>query len=109
MFSWAKFLNLSWLVDNTRVIASRTEFMQYPHFIYSFPYAFWVVSFCCCVGSIWHRDVTAAGTIWRVTAPVIAIGSEILQFVGLLPGSFDVIDLLVLIMASIFGIIVSLL
>ena len=47
--------------------------------------------------------------VWRVTAPVIAIGSELLQLVGLLPGTFDVFDLCVLVIASIFGIIISLL
>ena len=45
--------------------------------------------------------------VWRFTAPVIAIGSELLQLVGLLPGTFDVIDLFALVIASIVGISVS--
>ena len=109
MFSWAESLNLSWLVDSTRAIANRAEIMQDMHLIFSFPYAFWVTSFCCFVGAIWHQDRSTGATVWRVTAPVIAIGSELLQLLGLLSGTFDVIDLFVLVIASIFGIILSLL
>ena len=109
MFGWAKSLNLAWLVDSTRVIADRAKFMHNIHFIYSFPYALWVTSFCCFVGSIWHQDRSTGAMMWRITVPVIAIGSELLQAVGMLPGTFDVIDLLVLAIASIFGIILSLL
>ena len=79
------------------------------HIVYSFPFALWVTSFCCFVGVIWHQDRSTAAMMWRTTAPVIAIGSELLQLVGLLPGTFDVIDLFVLVIASIFGIILSLL
>lgn len=107
MFSWAKSLNLSWLVDNTRAIAGRAEIMQDMHTIFSLPYALWVMSFCCFVGAVWYQDRSTGAMVWRVTAPVIAIGSELLQMVGLLPGTFDVIDLLVLVIASIFGIILS--
>ena len=109
MFDWAKSLNLAWLVDSTRVIAGRAEFMQNMHFIYSLPYALWVTSFCCFVGFIWHQDRSVGAMMWRFTAPVIAIGSELLQSVSLLPGTFDAIDLLALIITSIVGVIVSLL
>jgi len=109
MFGWAESLNLSWLVDNTRAIADRTEIMQNMHFVFSLPYALWVTSFCCFVGAVWHKDRDTGSMVWRVTAPVIAIGSELLQLVALLPGTFDVFDLFVLVIASIFGIILSLL
>ena len=109
MFSWAKSLNLSWLVEDARVIAGSAEFMNNMHFIYSFPYALWVTSFCCFVGSVWHRDRSFGAMVWRIAAPVIAIGSEILQLAGLLPGRFDVIDLVVLVIASIVGFVFSLL
>jgi len=107
MFSWAKSLNLSWLVDNTRATAGRAEIMHDMHLIFSFPYALWVTSFCCFVGAVWHQDRSTGAMVWRFTAPVIAIGSELLQLVGLLPGTFDVIDLFALVIASIVGISVS--
>ena len=109
MFGWAESLNLSWLVDNTRAIADHTEITQNMHFVFSLPYALWVTSFCCFVGAVWHKDRDTGSMVWRATAPVIAIGSELLQLVGLLPGTFDVFDLFVLVIASIFGIILSLL
>ena len=109
MFEWANSLHLSWLVSNTRAFADSAEFIHNKHLIFSLPYALWVTSFCCFVGAIWHQDRKTGAMMWRLVAPVIAIGSELLQLVGFLPGTFDAIDLLVLGIASMIGISISLL
>lgn len=109
MFNWAELLNLSWLVDVARAIAVRAEFMHNMHFIFCLPYALWVISFCCFVGAIWNQDRSRGAMLWRITAPSIAVGSELFQLVGLLPGTFDAIDLLTLVIASMIGIVASLL
>ena len=49
-----------------------------------------MTSFCCFVGAIWHQDRSAGAMVWRVTTPVIAIGPELLQLLGLEVGSFSV-------------------
>ena len=69
----------------------------------------WVVSFCCFIGAIWHKDISIEAIIWRLFAPAIAISSELLQFVGVIPGTFDTNDLLVLIVSTIIGISISVL
>lgn len=107
MFDWTDALHLGWLVESIRSVAAQYETSHHIQFVYSFPYALWVISFCSSVGFIWHREHSNSVLLWRLAGPTIAIGSEIQQLLGLLPGTFDVMDLLVLALASIIGIIFS--
>ena len=54
-----------------------------------------------------HKDSSVAAIIWRLFVPAIAISSEFLQFLGLLPGTYDTNDLLVLIVSTIIGVTIS--
>ena len=108
MFTWAENLGLNFIVSSIRE-SSILNSPKLEYFIYSTPFGMWVVSFCCFIGAIWHKDSSIEAIIWRLFAPAIAISSELLQFVGVLPGTFDTNDLLVLIVSTIIGISISVL
>ena len=108
MFTWAENLGLNFIVSSIRE-SSILNSPKLEYFIYSTPFGMWVVSFCCFIGAIWHKDISIEAIIWRLFAPAIAISSELLQFVGVIPGTFDTNDLLVLIVSTIIGIIISVL
>ena len=104
MFKWAENFGLNFIVSSLRGSSSVLNSPQLKYVIFSAPYGMWVISFCCFIGAIWHNDSSVSAMIWRLLVPAIAIISELFQFVGLLPGTYDKNDLLVLIVSTIMGI-----
>ena len=104
MFKWAENFGLNFIVSSLRGSSSVLNSPQLKYIIFSAPYGMWVISFCCFIGAIWHNDSSVSAMIWRLLVPAIAISSELFQFVGLLPGTYDKNDLLVLIVSTIMGI-----
>ncbi len=109
MFKWAENLGLDFFVSSIRGSFSFFSSPKFKYVIFSAPYGLWLVSFCCFMGAIWHKDTSVSAIIWRLLGPAIAISSELLQLVGLLPGTYDKNDLLVLIASTIIGISISIL
>ena len=107
MFKWAKNLGLDFIVSSIRGSFESLNSDRMKYIIFSAPYGFWVISFCCFIGAIWHKDSSLSAIILRLIVPVIAVSSELLQFVGFLPGTFDINDLLVLIVSTIIGLTIS--
>ena len=107
MFKWAKNLGLEFIVSSIRGSYESLNSDRMKYIIFSAPYGLWVISFCCFIGAIWHKDSSLSAIILRLIVPVIAVSSELLQFVGFLPGTFDINDLLVLIFSAIVGLTIS--
>ena len=107
MFKWAENLGLDFIVNSIRGSFEGLNSDRMKYIIFSAPYGFWVISFCCFIGAIWHKDSSLSAIILRLIVPVIAVSSELLQFVGFLPGTFDINDLLVLIVSTIIGLTIS--
>lgn len=107
MFKWVENLGLDFIVSSIRRSFEGLNLYLMNYFVFSAPYGLWVISFCCFIGAIWHKDSSVSAIIWRLFVPVIAISSEILQFVGFLPGTYDINDLLVLFVSTIIGLIIS--
>ena len=107
MFKWAKNLGLDFIVSSIRGTFESLNSDRMKYIIFSAPYGLWVISFCCFIGAIWHKDSSFSAIILRLIVPVIAVSSELLQFVGFLPGTFDINDLLVLIVSTIIGLTIS--
>ena len=107
MFKWAKNLGLDFIVSSIRGSFESLNSDRMKYIIFSAPYGLWVISFCCFIDAIWHKDSSFAAIILRLIVPVIAVSSELLQFVGFLPGTFDINDLLVLIVSTIVGLTIS--
>ena len=107
MFKWAKNLGLDFIVSSIRGSFESLNSDRMKYIIFSAPYGLWVISFCCFIGAIWHKDSSLSAIILRLIVPVIAVSSELLQFVGFLPGTFDINDLLVLIVSTIIGLTIS--
>ena len=107
IFKWAKNLGLDFIVSSIRGSFESLNSDRMKYIIFSAPYGFWVISFCCFIGAIWHKDSSLSAIILRLIVPVIAVSSELLQFVRFLPGTFDINDLLVLIVSTIIGLTIS--
>jgi len=100
MFKWFEKLNVSTIIDNFRenTIISHIEFPRW--LIYSFPDASWVLFGTCIIALVWGFRFSK----WIFFFPCVGILSELLQFFRMLPGTFDPIDMMLLLVSSFFPI-----
>jgi len=99
MFRWFDTLGLSSVIGWIR----RWPLPPHPPswLIFSLPDALWVYAFTSLMLLIWHYRITPASIGWIALAPVIGIGSELGQAIKIVPGTFDLTDLMLLVIASV--------
>ncbi len=106
VFSWLDFAGINILDSSIR--KSALEFSDYiPGWILlSLPDGLWLFSYVCLLLYIWKNSVTIQNLLWISIVPVIAVGSEIAQYFGMLQGTFDSIDLLLYILGGILPLLI---
>ncbi len=99
MFTWFRALRLNGVVDGIRNSSSE---IQLPYFVkYCLPNGLWITSYLIATDALVERR----RLLWALALPGIAIVFEILQIWGVIPGTFDYLDLLCLIIPTLFYII----
>ena len=101
MFDLFKSLHLSNIVESIRMTH---------HFLpqwaeYSLPDGLWILSYTLLIGCIWNFDIRRCW-LFITILPIIALVDEILQFYGLVPGTFDLLDLMFYSLGSFIGILI---
>lgn len=86
-------------VDNASFGAVREFALEYafrlpPWVVYSLPGGLWAFAFALLVTGIWAGSPSPTKYAWLAFVPLAVAGSEILQWAGLLPGTFCRQDLL---------------
>jgi hypothetical protein len=91
MFDWAREIGIFGAINVSRD-AAHNLFKMVPEFVvYSVPDALWTFSFARFNCALCTRGAHVG---WLAVAPVISLGSELGQSVGIVPGTFDWLDLL---------------
>jgi hypothetical protein len=99
MFRWFDTLGL------TKIISSCRQFTV-GHFhlptwiLFSLPDALWIFAFINLMLLIWQDRFSINSIFWLLIAPTIGIFSEVGQVVHIIPGTFDIIDLTLILTAS---------
>ena len=62
--------------------------------IFSLPDGLWVFSYVSFMRAIWFESSNRIRFVWFALIPVIAIGSEMIQKLGILQGTYDLYDAL---------------
>ena len=97
MFKWFPFLG---------VLRKQVSFFHNVHFpdyiVYSIPDGLWLLSYILLMGAIWNFKYQRCLFI-IILLPIFAIFHEIFQLYHLVPGYFDVLDLVVYVIATITG------
>ena len=91
MFGWANEIGFGHAVALLRAELGGWRFVVPGYVIYSLPDALWTYSFARFHYVLYARGNCAA---WLAVAPAVALGSEVGQAVGIVPGTFDWRDLL---------------
>lgn len=91
MFSW--FESLGW-IDQIIRFRGEVQHWELPMWAkFALPDGLWVFSYILLIGCIWNFDYLKAKCVMFLL-PLIAIGSELLQAIHVVKGTFDSVDLL---------------
>ena len=103
MFHWADALGLTHSIGTMRVWIDGFD-RHFPNWVvFSLPFALYVSSYMFFIESIWINSTSRARPGWFWSIPITAICSELTQIKHIIPGHFDLGDLLALIAAIILG------
>lgn len=92
MFEWSKMIGIYQFILDMRLYFN--NFISPPDwFIYSLPNGLWVYSFIYSISLIWMHEKNIIRYFWITLVLILAIGSEIGQGIGFIPGTFDYMDL----------------
>lgn len=92
MFKWVDSLGLSQYVDRLRDLVSGITLNHIT--LYSLPDGLWLASYIIVVNTIVSKNNKYNLLFWSLLLPFIAIVFELLQIPGIIPGVFDVFDLI---------------
>lgn len=91
MFRWFEKLGISNEVDAFREFVNSGGI--YGWVKYCLPDGLWLFAYMFLIGSIWGDSKSWRSYVFLYSLPIVALISEILQYFGLLPGTFDWMDI----------------
>lgn len=98
MFSWVGLIGLEEALLAIRHFLSAQKFVVEPWVLYSLPNALWMLSGVILLDLIWdEEEYRKFGLAWILGFSGLAISAELLQGLSLLPGTFDIFDLFVMV------------
>lgn len=97
LFKWVKALGLYDIVSDLRPSKSSDSWL-----VYSLPDGLWLFAYILLMGALWNFD-SRKSLLYSAPLVVIAIGSELSQMHHITKGTFDIVDLLCYIVATIAG------
>lgn len=103
IYTWCCSLGLSGVIDTLRFAVCDWII---PNFIkFNLPDGLYCVAYLLIIDAIWHDDKSWLKLLILATVPTIIVFSEIMQYFGLIRGTFDVCDLLCYILPTVLYII----
>ena len=91
MFDWFQILHLQKLIQELRNLDESYNVPSW--FKYNFPDGLWIFSYVLISLHIWKYTISKQSIFWIFSIPIVAIFSEILQFLKIFSGTFDVVDI----------------
>ena len=94
MFSWFDSINLSAVISELRLLTLPLSDHLPNWFLYSLPDGLWICSYLSVLLVVWDNVISKHNIHWLLLVPMIAIFSEIGQLFKIVPGTFDILDLI---------------
>jgi hypothetical protein len=92
VFAWASAVHLEEPLNRMRAQVA-VRILPPTWFVFSLPQALWVFSGCLAIHSIWRQPDSHREQLWMLLVLSLAVGGEIGQACGVVPGTFDSLDL----------------
>jgi hypothetical protein len=105
MFDWFHNLGLTNFIEFFRSNSEASNLYGWVKF--NLPAGLWLFAYMFLIDAVWAKDKNYVSMYFLYILPLLAIVSEFMQFVGLVPGTFDVMDLLSYISAILLFVIIK--
>lgn len=102
MFSWFNYLGISEVIGKIRIASESFSTVLPNWLVYSAPNALWFFSGIVVFDLIWNQE-TKMKILWLSLFCLLAVGSEIAQAVGIVEGTFDYQDIILMIIAGLLA------
>lgn len=70
--------------------------------VYSLPDGLWLLSFFFLMEYIWYNETSQIKSVFTILISVMIVGWEVLQYSGIMPGTWDINDMLAYLFAILF-------
>jgi hypothetical protein len=60
--------------------------------VYSLPQGLWAFAYALIIAGVWGKQRSAHACFWLATIPLLAVGFEVLQYTGVIRGTFCITD-----------------
>lgn len=101
LFDWADVLGLEHLVHVIRLAAAAVYLP--PFATQSLPAGLWSFGLSALIGVVWSEESSTSAGVWHLMPFCLGVGSELLQAIEVLPGTYDTVDLLAYSVGSSLG------
>lgn len=106
---WARWAGMSNFLEFLKP-ASTVSYGFLPHWaIYSLPEALWAFAYALIITGLWIGHAHRIKYLWFSTIPLLTLGFEVLQYPGIIPGTFSIPDLIAGLSGSAAGILFGIL
>ena len=106
MFRWFDSINLSAVISELRLLTLPLSDHLPNWFLYSLPDGLWIYSYLSVLLVVWDNVISKHNIHWLLLVPMIAIFSEIGQLFKIVPGTFDILDLIFYLGGSVLPILI---
>ena len=104
MFSWFDNINVSAAISELRLCTVPLS-GHFPNwFLYSLPDGLWLFSYLSVLLAVWDNVISKHNIHWLLLVPMVAIFSEIGQLFEIVPGTFDIFDLIFYLLGTVLPI-----
>lgn len=100
MFFWFETIGIMNLINQIRKNTTLYGNKLPDIFLYSLPDGFWIFSYISLILYLWKNELKTENLLWIFMIPLIAILSEIGQLMHIVPGTFDILDLLMYLLGT---------
>jgi len=91
MFKWFNLLGISKQIDYLRVYFSEINIPNW--ILFNYPDGVWIYSFVSLMLIVWENEESSLKKFWYMIVPILGICAEIGQYINIVPGTFDILDL----------------
>jgi hypothetical protein len=92
-FSWIRALGLDSWLNFARHKTLSSDFHLPAWIVYSLPNGLWAFAYAFLITGIWWGIGSWLKYVWMASIPLLVLGYEILQYAGIIPGTFCMQDL----------------
>jgi hypothetical protein len=106
MFRWCESLGVSGQITTVRSCSLPFSSSVPGWLLFSAPFALWVFSYLLCIRGVWHGSTSQTRHLWFWAIPFASIAAECGQRFAVIPGTFDICDLVSIVAVTLFALLI---